>query len=293
MIFCANCDILFLVSKMFGYVRVNKDELKVREYNVYKSYYCGLCKTLKSEYGYFSRFGLNYDSVFLALLLSSVTEDSYHCENSRCIAHPAEKKPIMKTNRCLSYSAAAMVILALLKLEDDIHDEHSIKAALTYFLLTGAKRKVKKRYGELYNTCRSQINKLSELEKNKVNDIDKLSDVFANLLKILFVPDFIDDETTARILSHIGYTLGRFIYIIDAYEDIEKDKKKKSFNPFLLGETPQKEALSDTLTFSLSSLANSYELLDLKINKPILDNIIYLGLSGVLDKTIEGEIKNA
>lgn len=275
---------------MFGYVKVNKDELKIREYNVYKSYYCGLCKTLKSEYGYFSRFGLNYDSVFLALLLSSVTEDDYDCKAERCIAHPLEKKPIAKTNKSLSYSAAAMIILALLKLEDDIHDEHSIKATLTYFVLLNAKRKVKNRYGSLYEECRVQINKLSVLEKNKCSDLDELADVFANLLKILFVPDFIEDETNARILSHIGYMLGRFIYISDAYEDMEKDRKNKSFNPFLLmDKVPAKEELRELLTFNLSSIANSYELLNLKINKPILDNIIYLGLSGVLDKTTEGE----
>ncbi len=294
MIFAIKYDILILVKKMFGYVKVNKDELKLREYNVYKSYYCGLCKTLKSEYGYFSRFGLNYDSVFLALLLSSVTEDEYDCDLSRCIAHPAEKKPIMKPNSCLSYSAAVMVILALLKLEDDIRDEHSIKSALTYFLLWGAKRKVKKNYFGLYDTCRKQINKLSVLEKDKVADIDILSDVFAHLLEILFVPNFIKNDKDRRILSHIGYMLGRFIYILDALTDIEKDKKKKTFNPFLLQENPpDMDAFKEILEFNLSSLANSYELLNLKINKPILDNIIYLGLSGVLDKTIKGEIENA
>ena len=293
MIFVRIYDILFLVSKMFGYVKVNKDELRLREYNVYKSFYCGLCKTLKSEYGYFSRFGLNYDSVFLALLLSSVTEDEYDCELERCIAHPTEKRPVMNTNKSLSYSAAVMIILALLKLEDDIRDEHSIKAALTLSALSGAKRKIKKQYKNLYEDCRKQINKLSVLEKDKVTDIDVLADVFAHLLEILFVPNFIEDETQRRILAHIGYMLGRFIYIIDAYEDIERDKKKKSFNPYVLGGVPEKEDLQELLTFNLSSLANSYELLDLKINKPILDNIIYLGLSGVLDKTIKGEIKNA
>lgn len=279
---------------MFGYVKVNKDELKVREYNVYKSYYCGLCKTLKSEYGYFSRFVLNYDSVFLALLLSSVTNDSYDCKKEICIAHPTKKTPIMKKNNSLSYSAAAMVILALLKLEDDIRDEKSLGAILTYTLLSGAKRKVKKKYEKLYRDCREQINKLSILEKNNCNDIDELSDVFAELLKILFSPDFIEDEKYARILSHIGYMLGRFIYIIDAYEDMENDKRKKVFNPFLLSEKlPDKNELSELLTFNLSNMANSYELLDLKINKPILDNIIYLGLSGVLDKTLKGENENA
>ena len=294
MIFCKNYDILFTVKKMFGYVKVNKDELKVREYNVYKSYYCGLCKTLKSEYGYFSRFVLNYDSVFLALLLSSVTKDEYDCKNEICIAHPTKKTPIMKKNNSLTYSAAAMVILVLLKLEDDIRDEKSIKALLIYFLLLSAKRKVKKNYNELFENCREQINKLSVLEKNKCSDIDKLSDVFAHLLETLFAPDFIENDSAKRILSHIGYILGRFIYIIDAYEDMEKDKKKKNFNPFLLVKIPPDTAeLIESLTFDLSSMANSYELLDLKINKPILDNIIYLGLSGVLDKTLKGEQENA
>ena len=279
---------------MLGYVKVNKDELKLREYNVYKSYYCGLCKTLKSEYGYFSRFVLNYDSVFLALLLSSVTEDEYDCKNEICIAHPTKKTPIMQKNKSLTYSAAAMVILVLLKLEDDIRDEKSIKALLVYFLLLSTKRKVKKNYKELYDNCKDKINKLSDLEKNKCSDIDKLSDVFANVLKVLFAPDFITDENKARILSHIGYLLGRFIYIIDAYEDMEKDKKKKNFNPFILSkEPPDVGELLNSLTFDLSSMANTYELLDLKINKPILDNIIYLGLSGVLDKTLKGEQKNA
>lgn len=273
---------------MFGYVKVNKDELRVREYNVFRSYYCGLCKTLKTEYGYFSRFGLNYDSVFLALLLSSVTEAEYNCKNEICIAHPLEKKPIMTTNRSLSYSAAVMMILAFLKLEDDIRDEHSVKALFEYLLLLGAKRKIKKRYGKLYDTCREQINKLSVLEKNNSCDIDELADSFAHLLEILFVPEFVTDETQRRIIGHIGYLIGRFIYIADAYEDIEKDKKKKNFNPFL-EKNPSKEEIKDLLTFNLSSLAGSYELLDLKINKPILDNIIYLGLSGVLEKLTEGE----
>ena len=281
-------------DNMFGYVKVNKDELRLREYNVYKSYYCGLCKTLKSEYGYFSRFVLNYDSVFLALLLSSVTNDDYDLKNEICIAHPTKKIPIMVKNKSLTYSAAVMVILALLKSEDDIHDEKSLKAFFTYLLLFNARRKLKKRYKNLYEDCKNQINKLSILEKNNCTDLDNLSDCFANLLKLLFSPDFITDEKQVRILSHIGYMLGRFIYIIDAFEDIEKDKKKNAFNPFIVAEkVPDNDELFNLLTFNLSSLANAYELLNLKVNKPSLDNIIYLGLSGVLDKTVEGEIKNA
>lgn len=269
---------------MFGYVKTYKNELKVIEYEVFQSYYCGLCKTLKSEYGFFARLGLNYDSVFLALLLSSVTNDLGTCAPERCIASPLKKKPVRKTEKCMSYSAAVMIILAVLKLSDDIRDEKSIKSLISYIALINAKRRVKKNYGELYNECRSHILALSRLEKENCSSIDKLANEFAEILKRAFTPDFIKDEDTKRILGHIGYMLGRFIYIADAFDDLERDKKKKCFNAFLLCDTPPTaEEIRDLLTLSLSSIAGSYELLNIKINKPILDNIIYLGLSKTLD----------
>ena len=210
------------------------------------------------------------------------------------MAHPTKKTPIMESNKSLLYASTAMIILTLLKLEDDIRDEKSFSAALIYALLFRAKRKVIKNHRKLYDNCRKQINKLNELEKNNCSDIDALSDVFANLLKILFVPDFIDDENNSKILAYIGYMLGRFIYIIDAYEDIEKDRRKKAFNPFVISKkAPDKDEIEKLLTFNLSSLANTYELLDIKINKPILDNIIYLGLSDVTKKIVKGENENA
>lgn len=281
---------------MFGYVEPLKDELKIKEYNIFRSYYCGLCKTLKKEYGFFSRLALNYDSVFLALLLSSVSEGVYACQNERCIANPFSKKTVQKTNRSLSYSAGVMVILALLKLEDDIHDEKSLKALLAYIALFNAKRKVLKKHKALYFEGKKYMKRLSVLEKEKCDAPDKLSHEFASLLQFLFAPEFLEDNNTKRILGHIGYMLGRFIYILDAFDDLEKDRQKNRFNPYLLSDTPpDKEAIRDSLTLALSSISNGYELLNLKINKPILDNIIYLGLKTKLDNVLDkkGENKNA
>ncbi len=273
---------------MFGYVKAYKDELKIKEYNVYRSYYCGLCKTLKDEYGFFSRFALNYDSVFLAILLSSLEDECHDCHLERCIANPFKKRPVASKNSSLSYSAAVMMILALLKLSDDIKDEHSIKACFLYTLLLPARHRLNKTYGSLYKKCKAHIKMLSELETNKESTSDALSHTFASLLEFLFVPDFLEEENTQRILRHIGYTLGRFIYILDAYEDIERDKKKRCFNMFLNGTvTSDKEVLRESLTLTLSTLAGSYELLKLKANKSILDNIIYLGLSHVLDDVLD------
>lgn len=278
---------------MFGYVKVYKDELKVKEYDIFRAYYCGLCKTLKHEYGFSSRLGLNYDSVFLALLLSSVTSTEVCLHAEHCIVSPIQKKPIIDENPCLSYSAAVMVILALLKLKDDMHDDHSIKAMLAYFAMLRAKKRVLSRYNTLYKKCKECTENLSKLETAQCTSVDAVAHEFATLMQIVFIPDFVKDENTKRILGHIGYMLGRFIYILDAYEDIAQDKKKKRYNVFLKQSTPPDPTkIHDLLTLTLSSIANSYELLDIKINKPIIDNILYLGLSNVLDQvTKEKETK--
>ena len=274
---------------MFGYIRVLKDELKIKEYNVFRAYYCGLCKTLKTEYGFFARMGLNYDSVFLSLLLSSVIGDKAIACGERCMANPIKKRPVMQKNQSLSYSAGVMMILAMLKLKDNIRDEKSVKAMITYALLWRARRKLMKRYGDLYQKCNEHINTLSGLETAKCTSVDEAAHAFAKVTETVFVPDFIEEESTRRILSHMGYLLGRVIYLFDAFEDKEQDQKNGSYNPYLLAESvPSGEEFENAITFTLSAIASDYELLTLRYNKPILDNIIYLGLPDTLKRVAHG-----
>ena len=274
---------------MFGYIRVFKDELKIKEYNAFRAYYCGLCKTLKTEYGFFARMGLNYDSVFLALLLSSVTGEETKVCAERCMANPVSKRPVVQNNQSLSYSAGVMMILAMLKLKDNIRDDKSIKAMLTYVLLWRARKRLMKRYGELYRACDAHIQSLSGLEKAKCASVDEASHAFAKVTETVFVPDFIEEEAPRRILAHMGYLLGRVIYLFDAFEDKEQDEKKGCYNPYLLADTvPTAKDFEQSVTFTLSSIASDYELLTLKRNKPILDNIIYLGLPDTLKRVANG-----
>ena len=280
---------------MLGYVKIYKDELKIKEYHVFRSYYCGLCKTLKKEYGFSSRLGLSYDFVFLALMLSSVTNAPHACRAERCIANPFQKKAVAQSNECLSYSAGVMVTLTLLKLEDDIRDEHSIKSFFAYLAMLRAGHRVKKRYGMLYEKSKAHIAALSHLEESACTSVDQLAHEFASLMQLIFAPAWIGDDNIRRIMGHIGYMLGRFIYILDAYEDIERDEKKQCFNVFLLNENAlDKEQLRDSLTFTLSSISNAYALLDIKQNKSIIENIIFLGLSHELDRVLDhkGEKKH-
>lgn len=270
---------------MFGYIRICKDELKVREFNLFRSYYCGLCKTLKREYGFASRMGLSYDVTFLALLLSSVMEDKTKVCPERCIANPLRKRPVAVQTDYLEYTAAVNVILICAKLKDDWRDEHSVKALFSLPLFMRARRKIKKLYPELLQTTEEHLQNLSQLERDKCSELDRLANEFGMIMQSVFDAPVLADTAARRILAHMGYGLGRFIYIMDAYKDRERDAKEKSFNPFLLSQEPvSAEKVKNSLLFTLSDVSNSYQLLKIKSNRPILDNIIYLGLSEGLEK---------
>lgn len=276
---------------MFGYIKVCKDELKVKEYNLFRSYYCGLCKTLKRDYGFASRLGLSYDVTFLALLLSSVSENQTKIQPERCIANPFRKRPVCVGSRELDYTAAVNVMLMYAKLADDLRDEHSLRSLLCMPLLHPAKRKAKRLYGDLFAEITEHLRTLSALEKEKCSEIDRLANEFGRVMSAVFRTPFLADKQQ-RVFSHIGYCLGRFIYILDAYEDREKDKKQKNFNPFLLAEQPpEEEEIKNALLFTLSDIANSCCLLDIRKNKSILDNIIYLGLQESMDRVFCGDCK--
>lgn len=279
-------------TSLFGYVKIYKNELKVKEYDLFKAYYCGLCKTLKRDYGFASRMGLSYDLTFLSLILSSVYNADEKVEPNVCVANPFKKKPVMISNKYMEYAATANVILTYFKLRDDISDNHSLKSILFYPFVLSAKRKAKKKQPALFSAVKESMKKLSELEKSNCADIDRLANEFASLTKCIFSADIIEDEKTRRIMEHMGYLIGRYIYLLDACDDYENDKKSKSFNILLLKDCPiSKEEVLNSLEFTLSEIAGAYTLLDIKKNKPILDNIIYLGLMDSLKKVKEPQDK--
>ncbi|MBE7039054.1 MAG: hypothetical protein E7404_09165 [Ruminococcaceae bacterium] len=270
---------------MFGYVRVYKDELKVKEYELFRAYYCGLCKTLKKDYCFAARMGLSYDLTFLSILFSSVSDYEDKAKAEICIANPIKKKPVISSSSYMEYAACANVILTYFKILDDFSDNHSIKSALAYPFILAAKRKARKKQPELYKKISQSMKRLSVLEKSKCNEPDKLSNEFGFITQSIFSYGPIVCDKTRRILGQIGYHIGRFIYLLDACDDYDKDKKNCSFNVLLQnGLSITKEEVLDSLEFTLSEISSAYNLLEIKKNKPILDNIIYLGLMDSLNK---------
>lgn len=274
---------------MFGYVRIIKDELKIREYNHFRSYYCGLCQELKKRYGRLSTLLLNYDVTFLSLFLTSLTDTSEETASRRCMVHPGKKRTILMDNKWLSYGADINLLLAYHNLQDNWQDEHSPLALAGLVFLSGKYKKAARLHPALDQLISEKTRELAGLEKEKSPSLDETADTFAKILEnICPVLDF--PPATQKAIKWFCYNLGKWIYLIDALDDLAEDHKKNQYNPFIAAcyqpvedfESFRKRACSKAdfiLRYTLSQVAQSYELLDIKTNRGILDNIIYLGMN--------------
>ena len=279
---------------MFGYVIPLKPELKVREFNEFRGYYCGLCMAIKKNFGNVPRMTLNYDMTFLALLLDSLSSDKAIAKLERCIAHPTHKKAIIQENNALKYAANMNISLTYFKLLDDINDDKDLKSKSLALILSPYKRKFHSSILEINNIIRDNLNKLSQLENSKnFSSIDEICDPFSIIVgKILeLYPHKIDNDSIEKrnILYNLGYSLGKWIYLIDALDDLEDDMKKNKFNPINYLYNKDNKcydefivSIKDRLEFSILNCAcncrDYLNELNPSKNKGILDNIINLGM---------------
>jgi hypothetical protein len=266
---------------MFGYVTINKMELKFKEYYSYKGYYCGLCKRLKTKFGNTSRLTLNYDMTFLILLLSSLYEPNNKIFNERCIVHPGRKQLIIQ-NEITDYAASLNVILSYYNLIDDWNDDRDYKSLAASLVLESKFKKSSSELKEISETIKSRLNNISKLEKEDTDDIDAVSNEFGHLMEEMFL---YKKDNWENSLRRIGFYLGKYIYFIDAYEDMKKDEENKSYNPFNKINVENKEEYAkNLLMLNLSLLSNEIEKLPLIQDKGIIDNIIYSGILNKFDK---------
>lgn len=266
---------------MFGYVTINKMELKFKEYYSYKGYYCGLCKCLKNKFSNKSRMTLNYDMTFLILLLSSLYEPENKINEERCMVHPTKKQLVIQ-NIITDYAASMNIILAYYNMLDNWQDDKDYKALA---VMKSIESEFKKSSNELPGKAaviKKHLDNISKLEKENISDIDAVSNEFGLLMEEIILYKKDEWEKTLR---KIGFYLGKFIYFIDAYEDMKKDEENNSYNPFNNIETENKEEYAkDLIMLNLSFLSQEVEKLPLVQDKGIIDNIIYSGLLNKLDK---------
>ncbi|WP_195940649.1 DUF5685 family protein [Romboutsia sp. 1001713B170131_170501_G6] len=279
---------------MFGYVKVNKMDLTFREYEHYRGYYCGLCKYLKDNHGEISRLSLNYDITFLILVLTSVYRPKSSVIEEGCIVNPFKKKKKI-TNEITEYAASMNVLLTYYKLEDNLRDDNGIKDKLAYSIYKKKLKLAYEKYPKKADTIKAQLDNLYKLEKENNTNIDMVSNTFGNLMAEIFA--YKEDEFEYD-LRRIGFNVGKYIYILDAYEDLEKDYKKGRYNPFIeyINKKDELKIRVDKLiSMSLGMLSNSIDNLDIKINRGIIENIVYSGVylryQNILEKGCEVNVQ--
>ncbi len=269
---------------MFGYIKPFKPELKMREYEHYRSAYCGLCNALKSRYGFLSRFIVNYDFTFVALALESAGTYKSEVKKKRCIACPSGRMCIL--SEVYDKTADISVILFYLKLCDDVADTGFLKGIFKYriprLLLKPAYKRAGKRNPHYAECAKRLYSELSLLEAARVPSIDEPADKFAKMLEAL-----VDEkQENARILSQMLYHIGRFVYIIDALDDLSEDAKRDEYNPIaerfgvFSGTLPEdiKNEVLTTLGHSRDAVKLAFDLLYENENTGLIKNIIELGM---------------
>lgn len=288
---------------LFGYLRIFKPHLRICEYDTYKSIYCALCKELGKSYGLVSRFTLSYDFTFLALLELAVNDKGITFKKERCIAHPLKKTPCANCSGGISFTASAAIMTVYHKLKDDKADKGLKRKIIASLLLLFYKKPYKKAslmHPELSKAIETEMKNQSTLEKEQCKSLDKAGEPTANIMKAI-AGGISEDKNKKRLLERMGYLLGRYVYFCDAIEDLQDDYKSKNYNALLLqneitelNEAEKKkliEITEDTVYLTLGELANTYVLLSIEKYKPILDNIIYLGLNNTFSQIIKGEFE--
>lgn len=284
---------------MFGYVYIDKPELKIKDYEAYRGVYCSLCKALGKEYSVFARFVLNYDCTFLSLFLMARSNSCQGFKQGRCPFNPAKKcSYTLNADEELKKGAALTVITSYYKLLDSITDGSIFKKIGCNFIrpfFAAWHNKAKKNFPLYENAVRTMYLSQLECEKSEAPCLDMAAEPTAKMLEAVLKAEA-KSEPEAIALSQLGYHLGRWIYLMDAAADIEEDFKSDNFNPFLLkyknAESVDMKEVDGIISQSYYLLTKAYELIDKRRFHDILDNIIYSGLAAKQRNTLYPERKS-
>lgn len=260
---------------MFGYVTASMKELDKDMQRRYSAVYCGICRRIRVQSGNVSRLGLSYDMAFLALLLMSLYEPEETGGEKACLMHPVRRRPWVD-NRYIQYAADMNVVLSYYNCLDDWQDDGKVSARLLAQQFGKHVPEIEARYPRQCRAIRDCIRRLSELEKENCPNPDEPASCFGRLMGQLLI---YEEDLWAPTLGQMGFYLGRFIYLLDAALDYEKDEKKRKYNPYLaMGTGKDWPRWEEYLVLTMARCTENFEKLPLVQDKPLLDNILYSGV---------------
>ena len=258
---------------MFGYVRPNLTELSKENQARYRAHYCGLCHAIGARHGQMARMTLTFDLTYLTIFLGSLYEPEEATGEGKCVPHPVKKHGWARSS-VTDYAADMTIALTWHKLLDDWQDDRNPAAKAASTALKKAYTKVKTDWPRQCECIEHALADLSEVEKRRDPSPDAAARCFGELMAELFV---MQEDYWSNALRAFGYSLGRYIYLLDAVCDMDKDAKKDGYNPVLLMEK-QPEEMRDTLELLLGDASAAFEKLPLIQDEEILRNILYSGV---------------
>ncbi len=279
---------------MFGFIRPVKEELRVREVHRFQEVYCGLCHAIRARYGRFHTLFLSYDMTFFALVLGCTGEDG-RGERRRCGASPFRARPVCLDCAAINWAADISVLLHYHKLRDSVRDEAGVRrlaARLLVWLARPGYRRAAARLPDADREIAACIDELDALEAAGCVSMDRAADPTARLLAAAVPPT---GDAQERILRQLFYHTGRWVYLIDACEDLAGDLARGGYNPVALrfgldsaDLSAVRESLERTLEHSIADICTAFDLLGAQRDAGLIENIIWLGLPAVTRQVLDG-----
>ncbi len=271
---------------MFGYIASNPKMLSEAQRQRYKSCYCGLCRELNKTYGKIGRLTLSNDMTFLAILLASLYEPEETAGSESCPIHPLRKARWIRTGMT-AYAADMNYLLAYWKCEDNLRDEGDLLQGQMARRMAKHMDGLNRMYPIQTAAVRESLDEIHRMEDARSQDVDALCRLSGKMVGAVFAPK---EDAFSPILRQIGSSLGEFVYLMDAWEDFEEDRKKNRFNPLAaLHEQPDYEDLiRNSLLMFMGEAVEACELLPLERDLDLIRHVLYHGVwtryASVLEK---------
>lgn len=261
---------------MFGYILADTGSLSPEQLARYKGCYCGLCRCIGSRCGQLCRMTLTYDMVFLTLLLGSLYEPIEVEKSGPCPRHPLGKRS-SRQSEATEYAADLSMILARQNCLDDWKDEKRLLRLGEAALLKRAAREAAERLPDKAAAVQTCLAELGEIEARGEKSPDPGAAVFGRLMGELFLWR---EDRWANTLRQAGEHMGRFLYLLDAMEDLDRDRRRGNYNPLagIMAEGATREDILDILVNQIASCAAMIDRLPLVQDAELLRNILYSGV---------------
>ncbi len=280
---------------MFGYVRTDTPYLYIKDQTLYRAMYCGVCKGISAVCGQRARMGLSYDVTFLSVLLHNIAGQDVKIEKSRCLTHLiGVKKPMAEVDEMTKKLGAVNTVLAYYKYTDDIADEGKGRGKRLWF--KKGRKRAAKLYPEIERIIKDNLAIQEKTEKTGTGSVDRAADATANMLAEL--SDYILEDKKTEFTHNLLYAVGKWIYLIDALDDYDKDVKKGTYNPFVKGygyadkRTLIKEK-EEEIQFIFHSLfydiRDNLSKIPFKFNRDLSDNILLRGLPQETERVMKND----